>query len=167
MGVLKKFFGKEQKEWVAFATGSLLPLSKATDPLFSSLSMGNGVAILPSSSEVVSPVTGEITMVFPTKHAFGLKTDEGIEILIHIGVDTVNLKGKGFSFYKKKNTKVKAGEKIADIDLSVLSQNGYDSTIMFIVTNSNGYSLVYEDDASVKSGESIIAKIKNEENWEA
>lgn len=162
MGLLQKLFGKEvenNKEWVAFATGELQQLSEAPDPVFSSLSMGNGVAITPDHPSICSPVSGEITMIFPTKHAFGIKNDLGIELLIHIGVDTVNLKGKGFTFYKKVGDTIRAGERIADIDLQFIKSAGFNPTIMMIVTNDNHHNLDYQENNSVIGGKSIIARI--------
>lgn len=162
MRLFEKLFGKEgknQTEWVAFASGELIQLSEAPDPVFSSLSMGNGVAILPNRPEIISPVSGEITMIFPTKHAFGIKTDLGIELLIHIGVDTVNLKGSGFSFYKKVGEKVCTGEIIAEIDLQYIEQKGYNTTTMLIVTNNNQQQINYQSNTAVIGGESTIARI--------
>lgn len=161
MSIFSKWFGTQEKQehtMVAFATGTMCHLSETPDEAFSSLSMGDGVAITPDRPSIVAPVDGEITMIFPTKHAFGMVTDEGIELLVHMGIDTVNLKGKGYKYFKKVNTKVKAGEKIVDVDLDVIKKSGCDPIVMMIVVNQNGHAITYEAKGSVKKGKSVIAK---------
>ena len=165
MSIFSKWFNvseKKENTVAAFATGTMCHLSETPDKAFSSLAMGDGVAITPAHSSIVAPVTGKITMIFPTKHAFGIVTDEGIELLVHIGIDTVNLKGKGFTYFKEVNTRVEAGEKIVDIDIDAIEKSGYNPIIMMIVVNQNGYKFAYEANGSVRKGKSMIARYEKD-----
>ncbi|MFT4107547.1 MAG: PTS glucose transporter subunit IIA [Lacrimispora sp.] len=161
MSIFSKWFGTQERQentMVAFATGTMCRLSETPDKAFSSLAIGDGVAITPGQPSVVAPADGTITMIFPTKHAFGIVTEEGIELLVHIGIDTVNLKGKGFKYFKKVNEKVRAGEKIVDVDIDAIKKNGCDPIIMMIVANQNGYSFTYKANGVVKKGKSVVAE---------
>ncbi|WP_312426648.1 PTS sugar transporter subunit IIA [Lacrimispora sp.] len=159
MSIFNKWFvtqKKHEQTIVAFATGALCHLSETQDKAFSSLILGDGVAITPERPSIVAPVDGEITMIFPTKHAFGMVTAEGIELLVHMGIDTVNLKGKGYKYFKEVNSKVKAGEKVVDMDIDVIKKNGYNPIVMMIVVNQNGYAFAYGANGSVQKGKSVI-----------
>lgn len=101
--------------------------------------MGKGVGIKCNDGIVVAPCDCEVVTVFPTKHAIGLQTEDGVELLIHIGIDTVNLEGKGFVAKVSQGQHVKSGDVLVEFDSKVIKDNGYDDTIMFIVTNSDQY----------------------------
>src|SRR5690554_5622221 len=100
------FFKKKSNGVVAFMEGTLVPLEKVNDPVFAQKMMGDGFAIEPTSGAVVSPVDGELTMVFHTKHAVGITTNEGVEVLLHIGINTVELDGEGFEILVEQGSKV-------------------------------------------------------------
>jgi len=155
----KRLIQKEEsmREFLAIASGRLDSLKEAPDAAFSSLAMGDGVMIDPSDSVIVSPVDAQVSMVFSSKHAFGLKTKDGIELLVHIGIDTVNLKGEGFFYKKKEGDSVKAGDIILQIDREKIKSKGYDPTIMLVVTNSNDYNIHFINESSVKAGETVIS----------
>ncbi len=119
--------------------GKCIDISDVNDEVFSKKMMGDGAAITPIDNIVYSPCEGEITMVFPTKHAFGITMDNGVEVLIHIGIDTVNLNGLGFKTFKNKGDKVKHGDKVIEFDSSYLSNKDLDMTAMVIIANNNGY----------------------------
>ncbi|MCX8723967.1 beta-glucoside-specific PTS transporter subunit IIABC [Lactobacillus sp. B4005] len=116
--------------------GKVESLTEVNDPVFSSGTMGTGFAVIPNSDEVRSPINGTVSTVFDTKHAVGLISDNGVELLIHMGIDTVNLKGKYFSISVKKGDKVKKGQLIANVQWDGVKKAGYDTTTMVIVTNS-------------------------------
>lgn len=118
-------------------TGMVKSLSEISDPVFAS--MGKGIAIIPEEGKVYSPVDGTIATVYRTKHAYAVITDAGAEILIHIGLDTVKLKGEGFTSHVESGTKVKMGDLIAEFDLEKIKQLGYDLTTPVVITNSNQY----------------------------
>lgn len=119
--------------------GEVKELSQATDPVFAQGLMGRGVVIVPSQGELVSPVNGRVTVFFPTKHAIGILSDEGGEILMHIGMDTVNLEGKGFEGYVSQGDKVKVGDKLISFDIDMIKKAGYVTETPVIITNSDKY----------------------------
>ena len=121
--------------------GEVKELSQATDPVFAQGLMGRGVVIVPSQGELVSPVNGRVTVFFPTKHAIGILSDEGVEILMHIGMDTVNLEGKGFEGYVSQGDKVKAGDKLISFDIDKIKKAGYVTETPVIITNSDSYQV--------------------------
>ena len=121
--------------------GEVKELSQATDPVFAQGLMGRGVVIVPRQSELVSPVNGRVTVFFPTKHAIGILSDEGVEILMHIGMDTVNLEGKGFEGYVSQGDKVKVGDKLISFDIDMIKKAGYVTETPVIITNSDKYQV--------------------------
>ncbi|MHC5247295.1 beta-glucoside-specific PTS transporter subunit IIABC [Enterococcus sp. LJL90] len=124
------------------AQGQTIALSEVNDPTFSSGAMGEGFAVIPSRGEVYSPAAGRITSIFPSKHAIGITTPQGAEILLHIGIDTVNLAGKYFETAVTENMQVRAGELLVTFDLEKIKENGYDPTIMVMVTNSADFETI-------------------------
>jgi len=109
-------------------TGKLVSMSDVKDPVFSQKMMGDGFAIIPSANEVVSPVDAVIEVLYPTGHAIGLRTEDGIEILIHLGIDTVKSKSNSFKLLKQVGDSVKAGDSIIQMNLKQLLKEGYDMT---------------------------------------
>ncbi|WP_265456332.1 beta-glucoside-specific PTS transporter subunit IIABC [Enterococcus sp. HY326] len=124
------------------AQGQTIALSEVNDPTFSSGAMGEGFAVIPSRGEVYSPAAGRITSIFPSKHAIGITTPQGAEILLHIGIDTVNLAGKYFETAVTENMQVRAGELLVTFDLEKIKEDGYDPTIMVMVTNSGDFETI-------------------------
>ena len=94
--------------------------------------MGDGAAVIPADGNIYSPVDGEVTVAYETKHAYGLKSDDGAEILIHIGIDTVNLKGEHFESFVKQGQRIKKGDKLGTVDLAAVKEAGYDTTVMAV-----------------------------------
>lgn len=123
------------------AKGKIIPLSNVSDQAFASEALGKGAAIVPTEDNVIvnSPIAGEIVTVFPTKHAYGILTDEGIEVLIHIGIDTVNLDGKYFESSVEVGQKVKAGDQLGEFDALQIRKAGFDPTIMVVIINTNDF----------------------------
>lgn len=126
----------EKLDVVPFTDGEILPLEKVNDAVFSTGVMGPGFAVQPNQGKVLAPFNGKVTMVFETKHAIGLRSDNGVEVLIHIGLETVNLKGQHFKVLIKEGDTVEAGQALVEFDLEKLKELGYDTVIPFIVTNS-------------------------------
>ena len=122
--------------------GEVVSLSEVNDPVFSSGVMGQGIAVKPSKGVVYAPADAEIAIAFPTGHAYGLKTDNGAEILIHVGIDTVSLNGKGFESKVSQGDRVRAGDIIGTFDSEVIAANGLDDTTMVIITNTMDYAEV-------------------------
>lgn len=152
---------EENKEYadsalVAVVTGKTLPVEKISDEMFAQEVMGKTFAIVPSGTQVVSPANGEITMIFPTGHAFGIMTNEGIGLLVHIGVDTVELQGKGFKILAKPGEKVKAGQPVIEIDVDEIKAGGKDPVTMLIVTElPDGKEIHFNASGEVHAGDKI------------
>ena len=122
--------------------GEVVALSEVNDPVFSSGVMGQGIAVKPSKGVVYAPADAEIAIAFPTGHAYGLKTDNGAEILIHVGIDTVSLNGEGFEAKVSQGDRVRAGDVIGTFDSEAIAANGLDDTTMVIITNTMDYAEV-------------------------
>lgn len=141
-------------------TGKAVQLSAVNDPTFGEGMMGDGIAIIPSEGKVVSPVNGTVAMVFETKHALAIVDENGTELLIHIGLDTVTLGGKHFTAHVKSGDKVKIGTPLVDFDMEAIKQEGFDCITPIIVTNTANYRAVAPiEDQAVERGDSII-KVK-------
>ncbi|MCK1992210.1 PTS glucose transporter subunit IIA [Peribacillus muralis] len=135
--MFKKLFGKKEtmEQLLAPINGQVIKIEDVPDPVFSGKLMGDGIAILPEEGLVVSPVEAEVIQVFHTKHALGLRTKSGIELLIHIGLDTVNLKGEGFELHVAEGQHVKAGDKLVTFDIEFLKANAPSIITPIVITN--------------------------------
>lgn len=121
--------------------GTILPLLAVKDPVFASEAMGKGLAIVPTNNDLVAPADATVAAVYPSKHAIGLVTDAGAEILLHIGIDTVQLDGQHFEQFVEQGQKVKVGDKLVTFDRAAIAAAGYDTTVMMIVTNTPNYTI--------------------------
>lgn len=145
------------KEIKSPISGKVIELEKVNDPVFSSGAMGKGVAIEPVDNKVYAPFNGTIEFIADTKHAIGLLSEDGVEVLIHVGMDTVKMEGRGFSVKTSVNSKVKAGDLLLEFDRNIIEKEGYSLITPVIITNADNY----EDKAlcineEVKNGMSII-----------
>ncbi|RLU42662.1 PTS trehalose transporter subunit IIBC [Streptococcus iniae] len=129
-------------------TGSVKALSEASDQVFAQGIMGQGLLIQPTDGKLVSPVDGQVTVLFPTKHAVGLVSTEGLELLMHIGMDTVNLEGKGFTSHVQQGDMVKVGDPLISFDIDLIEAAGYKTETPVVVTNQDAYNLVFKHDLS-------------------
>ena len=137
--------------------GDVVALSNVNDPVFSSGAMGQGIAVKPSQDLVYAPADAEVTIVFPTGHAYGLRTANGAEILIHVGIDTVSMNGEGFNHKVAQGDKVKAGDVLGTFDSAKIAAAGLDNTTMVIVTNTADFASVNPvASGSVAKGDAII-----------
>lgn len=144
-------------ELVSPLAGELLPLSEVKDEVFSSGAMGEGVAVEPSEGVLHAPADGKVVMTFPTGHAIGMKTSDGAEILMHIGMDTVNLQGHGFATLVAKGDEVKAGDELVKFDIDAIHAKGYVVTTPIVVTNSKDYEkITVVSQGKVKVGQEIL-----------
>ncbi|WP_281165633.1 beta-glucoside-specific PTS transporter subunit IIABC [Liquorilactobacillus sicerae] len=164
--VLTYFFGFEKKDLPTSANdqnqaqtgeivtspvdGTIIPLTSVHDQVFASEAMGKGIAIVPTDGILKSPITGTISAVYPTGHAIGLISDSGVEVLLHIGIDTVKLNGKYFETLVKKEQHVKVKQKLVKFDLDKIKQAGYDPTIMLVITNSKQYQITTTSKTAAK-----------------
>ena len=157
-GLVRPTVLAESAEVVSPLAGQVKPLSQATDPVFSSGVMGQGVVIEPSQGELVSPVNGTVTVLFPTKHAVGIVSEEGVEMLMHIGMDTVSLDGKGFESHIKQGDKVVVGQQLISFDMDVIKEAGLVTETPVIITNQDDFQADVEGDLprDIKRGEVLM-----------
>ena len=148
----------ESAEVVSPLAGQVKPLSQATDPVFSSGVMGQGVVIEPSQGELVSPVNGTVTVLFPTKHAVGIVSEEGVEMLMHIGMDTVSLDGKGFEAHVEQGDKVVVGQQLISFDMDVIKKAGLVTETPVIITNQDDFQADVEGNLprDIKRGDVLM-----------
>lgn len=168
MGIFDKLFKKEEKYYlpeinvddetiVAMADGEMIDVHTVSDPVFAEEMMGKSTAFKYKGDKVTicSPANGTLAVLFPTGHAFGVLMNNGVELLVHIGVDTVNSNGDGFKVLgKKQGETVKAGEPVVEIELKKLSQK-YDMPVMLIVTNANDREIEFIEPQTVTRGQII------------
>ena len=129
---------EETNELYAPMKGEVLDVSKSADPAFASKAMGEGVAINPSEGVIYAPADGTISLIFPTKHAMGITLNSGIELLIHAGIDTVKMEGKGFETFVETGAKVKKGDKLLSFDMDLVKEKGYKTQTIFLVADAKG-----------------------------
>lgn len=155
------FFRKKKKETnlKAFATGKVIALKDVKDEMFSAGLMGPGIAIESNDGKYYSPVNGTITMLFPTKHALGLKSDDGQELLLHIGIDTVALKGEGFTAFVQDGQKVSVGDPLLSADLDFLRSKGLETAAILCITEPKEPQISFTTQDTVQAAQDNIATI--------
>ncbi|MEE0167256.1 MAG: PTS glucose transporter subunit IIA, partial [Bifidobacterium pseudocatenulatum] len=137
--------------------GHVISLDETGDPVFASRALGEGVGIQPAGSTVVAPVSGVLQTVAETGHAFGIKTDDGVEVLVHVGIDTVKMNGEGFDVKVKANEHVNAGDNLVVVDFDKVKEAGYSTTTLMTVLNTVAFaSVTPKTGVDVKAGESVI-----------
>jgi len=156
----KKIVEFEDNAFIAVGDGKLVDLNKVPDELFSKKLMGDGFAIELEGDIIVAPANGMINTVFHTGHAFGMTLNNGVEVLVHIGLDTVSLNGDGFKILVRDSVKVKAGTPIVQIDRKYIEGKGLKTITMVVVTNNYNYKLYINELENVKSGKDIVALLK-------
>ncbi|PTL40426.1 PTS sugar transporter subunit IIA [Alkalicoccus saliphilus] len=173
--MLKKLFGldkKEKKQEVEMpeadgkdvfhspANGEVVALSEVPDPTFAEKMMGDGVAVKPSDGTIVAPVHGEIMQLFPTKHAVGIKTVNGMEVLIHIGIETVNMQGEGFKAFVEQGDKVAVGDKLIEFDPDLVNEKAESTITPVIITNGDAVaSMDKQENQTATAGETVIMTV--------
>ena len=163
MGIFEVFKKKKEKIAVKACTaGNIIPLAEVEDEVFSSGMLGKGIGIIPTGNVVYAPVDGVISAVMKdSKHAIGITADNGAEILIHIGIDTVKLNGEGFELFVDENQKVQSGQKLIQFDLDLISQDGLHNTVMMIISNADAFSDVncYDSIEGIEN-ETVVIEIE-------
>lgn len=135
-------FSKKKIEITAPIEGEALPLSEVNDPTFRDKILGDGIAIRPKTGRVVAPVDGKIVILFQTKHAISILSEQGVELLIHIGLDTVKLKGEFFKSYVQTNQEVKKGDLLLEFDMKQIEDAAYDLISPIVICNTSTYSAI-------------------------
>ncbi|MDA1475272.1 PTS sugar transporter subunit IIA [Bacillus changyiensis] len=163
--MFKKIFGKSHKEEAVKeetvfspADGKVISLSEVPDPVFSQKMMGDGIAIEPANGEIVSPVNGEVIQLFHTKHAIGIRSLSGVEMLIHIGLDTVSMEGEGFTAHVKEGDKVKVGDPLITCDLELIKEKASSTITPIVIMNGDVLERIqkYEDGEAKKSQTKLL-----------
>lgn len=157
MGLFDFLKGKKGIAIAAPAKGECIPISEVADPTFAEEILGKGMAIKPSEGKFYAPADGTVTTLFPTGHAVGMTTQEGTEILIHVGLDTVQLKGRFFNTKVEANQAVKKGDLLLEADLDEIKKAGYDTVTPVLICNSSDYSVIEcKKSGTVEPGEDVI-----------
>jgi len=142
-------------------SGTIVPLAEINDSAFSQSLLGKGIAIDPNEGKVIAPEDGVLSTLFPTNHALGIETDSGVEILIHIGMDTVQLEGKFFNPKVKQGDVIKKGQVLMEFDPEGIKAAGFSLVTPVVITNTNAYTDVIETDAkTVFKGDTLISIIQ-------
>ena len=142
-------------------TGKAVSLSEVPDPVFAEKVIGDGIAMIPEDGKIVSPVDGEISSIAETGHAYGFTADNGLEVLVHVGLETVSLKGECFKVYAKAGDKVKAGDLIAEVDLNLLKEKGLNSISPVLICSDLDEKEILYTEGNVKAGESVVLTVKD------
>lgn len=160
---LKKMFEKNAKtiSLKAVEDGRTIPMDEVNDQTFAQELLGPGIAIVPSNGTIVSPINGTIATVMDTKHAVCIQGEDGLELIVHAGLDTVELNGKYYQTYKEIGDQVKAGDVLLEFDLEEITKAGYDVTTPIVITNLGDYKITKcLTGQQVKAGEEVIQLTK-------
>lgn len=157
MGLFDFMKGKKGIVIAAPVKGQCIPIGEVSDPTFAEEILGKSMAIKPAGNQFYAPADGTITTVFPTGHAIGMTTSDGVEILMHVGLDTVSLKGQFFDTKVEANQSVKKGDLILEADIEEISKAGFDTVMPMIITNSFDYSKIEcKSGGTVEPGDDVI-----------
>ncbi len=154
-------FLKKEQTLLSIADGSIIDITLVPDEVFSKKILGDGFAVLPADGNFSSPCNGTVTDVTKTLHAYCITSDDGLEILVHIGIDTVELSGKGFTPHVKSGDKIKRGESLVTADLEQIEKAGFNTTSVVVVTNSEKLTeyTVLENPSAKQKDKAMIYKI--------
>ena len=148
------------EEVYSVADGEVIALEQVKDPVFSQKMMGDGFAVEPTNGNIVSPVSGTISSIFPTKHALGLVTEAGLEVLVHIGLDTVSLEGKPFTVHVAEGQKVAAGDLLVTADLDAIREAGRETSTIVVFTNADAIKSVNLEQTGSHAAKTVVAKVE-------
>lgn len=157
--MLSNLFKKRQLQIYAPVTGEVMALEQVPDPVFSEKMMGEGVAIMPAENHVHSPIKGTVIFIADTKHAIGLRSKEGTEFLIHIGLETVSLKGRGFKVHVEVGDLVSIGQLLIEVDWAYVKENAESIIIPIVVTNSSDMDIQLEKYEKCVLGETVLMTV--------
>lgn len=160
LSIFKKKKNAQVKVLKAFISGHVIPISQVPDQVFSAKILGDGLAIEPEESVVIAPADGEVTAVMAdSKHACGMKFENGVEVLIHVGLDTVDMNGKGFALHVKQGDKVKAGAPLISFSRERIKAAGHPDLVVFAVTDEAGVkNIAFRTGIRATAGQTIIVE---------
>lgn len=157
--MLSKLFNKRKLQILAPVNGQIVPLDQVPDPVFSGKMMGEGIAIMPENGNIHSPIEGTVVLVSDTKHAIGLRSNDGTEILIHIGLETVSLKGKGFTVLVAAGDTVSVGQSLIEVDWDYIREHAKSIITPIVITNSAERNVKLEVTKEGIMGETVLMTI--------
>ena len=164
LGSLKEKLGLNKKRGEmlkAPLAGKAIPMSEVSDPTFGQEILGKGLAIIPSVGKVVAPIDGTVEMIFDTKHAISMSSDSGIQLIIHVGLDTVTLKGEPFTTHVEAGQKVKAGDLLLEFDIEAIQSAGLDTVTPIVICNTGDYKEIEAHvGKNVNLGDEVLTVIK-------
>ena len=150
-------FGKKKEQSVlAPMSGMVKRIEQVEDEAFAEKMLGDGAAVVPQSGMIFSPVSGVVVDITDTKHAFCITTDDGVDVLLHVGINTVNLRGEGFCVVVKTGDKVAAGDKLAEVDLSVLEKHGLPFDTPVLLTEPDQFEITPAGSGAVRGGSDVL-----------
>lgn len=153
--------GEPMHKVLAPVSGTYVPIEDVADPVFAQKMMGDGFAVTPDSDVVVAPVSGEVTARYPTGHAYGLRADDGLELMVHVGIDTVEAGGDGFLSTAEKGQRVSAGDALVTFDRGLLAERGFDTSVIVVLLSVPEGSRVQKYAAAgepMEAGRSVAAE---------
>lgn len=156
-------FKKSKEQLVAPLSGKLVKIEDVPDPVFSDKIIGEGIAIEPTTEELLAPIDGEVINITPTKHAIGIRTEKGTEVLIHVGLETVSMDGEGFTVHVQEGDQVSTGQPLMTFDLELIRERANSILTPIVITNNqNQKKQIQPTDASTgTAGETVILNISN------
>lgn len=148
-----------EKDITAPCSGRMIAAKEIKDPVFSGEMVGKTVGIVPDDGKIVSPASGVLESVFPTGHAFTVRMQDGTGLMVHIGIDTVEMKGAGFRVVGTAGQKIKAGDPVVEVDLEEVKKAGHDDTVILVIAEpAQGKEYAFREPGKVKAGESVLRK---------
>ncbi len=160
MKFLDNLFQKKTLDLGAPVSGKIVPISNVKDPIFAQEMIGKGIAIIPDNGKYFAPCDGHLSVLFPSGHAYALKTRDGVDVIIHIGIDTVKLNGKNFQIHAKQGEDVKKGDLIIEVDIEAVKEAGFDMITPMVISNPGIYADLQRKDGTVDAGDAAITLIK-------
>ncbi|MCK3657473.1 PTS glucose transporter subunit IIA [Pasteurellaceae bacterium Pebbles2] len=165
MGFFDKLFGAKESKAVEVEiysplSGEIVNIEDVPDVVFSEKIVGDGIAIRPNSNKIVAPVDGVIGKIFETNHAFSMESKEGVELFVHFGIDTVELKGEGFTRVAQEGQQIKRGETVIEFDLPLLEQKAKSVLTPIVISNMDEISNITKKAGDVVAGESVVLVLK-------
>lgn len=162
MGIFDKLFAKKNTgiDLATPVAGEAVPLSQVSDPTFGEEILGKGVAIRPAAGRIVAPCDATIDLMFDTGHAVSLKADCGADVLIHVGLETVSLKGKHFTAHAKTGDHVTAGQLLIEFDREAVAAEGFDTIVPMVICNTTDFQAVNAHTGAVAEGDTVLTLVK-------
>ncbi|MET0959904.1 MAG: PTS glucose transporter subunit IIA [Psychrobacillus psychrotolerans] len=156
-----KFMKKNKVQVFSPLSGQVIPLEQVPDPVFSQKMMGEGVAIMPTGGDVVAPIDGTVVLISQTKHAIGIRTKDDTEVLIHVGLETVTLKGEGFTVFVNEGDVVSTGQKLMTVDWDFIKDKVPSIITPVVITNSAERSVEYTDASASVAGDTLVMSVSS------